>query len=94
MKIIWLETAILDLQSLRKFIAKDSPLAAKKIAKRLVQMVQLLVEQPAAGRPGRIHSTRELVVTGTPYIIPYRVKDNSIEILRVIHGAMQWPEEL
>ncbi|MFB2897343.1 type II toxin-antitoxin system RelE/ParE family toxin [Aerosakkonemataceae cyanobacterium BLCC-F50] len=44
------------------------------------------------GRPGRIPGTKELVVTRTPFILPYRVQGEQIEILAVIHAARQWPE--
>lgn len=49
---------------------------------------------PSMGRPGRVSGARELVVSGTPYIIPYRVRDEEVEILRVFHGARKWPRRL
>ncbi len=49
--------------------------------------------QPSMGRPGRKEETRELVVSGTPYFVPYRVRNDHLVILRVLHGAMQWPSE-
>lgn len=94
MIIKWLDDAIYDLQALRQYIAQDKPSAANRVAKRILSTVNLLPEQPGMGRPGRIPGTRELVVSSAPYIIPYRVKNNSIEILRVLHVAIQWPEEL
>jgi toxin ParE1/3/4 len=45
------------------------------------------------GRPGRVPGTRELVVSDTPFILPYRVRDSAVEILAVFHGARQWPEQ-
>jgi len=54
--------------------------------------VNLLLEQPGMGRVGRLLGTRELIIPGTPYIIPYRVKHHNVEILRVLHTAMEWPE--
>ena len=51
-----------------------------------------LAEMPAAGRPGRVSGTRELVVPGTRYIVAYRVRNNVLEVLRVMHGARSWPE--
>jgi toxin ParE1/3/4 len=45
------------------------------------------------GRPGRWPGTRELIIPGTPYIVPYRVKGPVVEILRVFHGARRWPDE-
>jgi len=35
---------------------------------------------------------RELVIGETPYIIPYRVRANAVEILRVFHAARKWPK--
>ena len=45
------------------------------------------------GRPGRVPKTRELVVSGTPYLVIYRVKNDRLEVLRVFHGARQWPQK-
>lgn len=94
MIIKWLDDAIHDLQALRQYIAQDNPSAATKVAKRILNSVKLLSEQPGIGRPGRVHNTRELIIPQTPYIIPYRVKDGAIEVLRVLHSAMQWPDEI
>jgi len=94
MIIKWLDDAINDLQALRQYIAQDKPSAASRVAKRILGTVNLLPDQPSIGRPGRVSGTRELIIPGLPYLIPYRVKTNIIEILRVLHAAMQWPEEL
>jgi toxin ParE1/3/4 len=74
------------------YIAQDRPDAAMSMVKRIQAAVSKLAPQPALGRPGRVTGTRELVVAGTPYIIPYRVRENTVEILRVFHGARRWPE--
>jgi toxin ParE1/3/4 len=52
-----------------------------------------LVDHAELGRPGRVPGTRELVVTGTPFIIPYRIKDSSVEILRIYHASRRWPDD-
>jgi toxin ParE1/3/4 len=83
----WLDQAVEGLKAVRTYIAHDNPSAAAKIAQRLRDAVKLLGDYPAAGRPGRVPNTRELVVTGTPYILPYRVRAESVEILRVLDGA-------
>jgi|SRR5262245_16297782 len=94
MRIQWYEDALHDLRSLRRYIAQDNAVAASKVVKKILYAVNMLSEQPGMGRPGRIANTRELIVSRTPYIVPYRVKHHAIEILRVFHCAMQWPEDL
>ncbi len=91
MRISWLDQAVEDLKSLRSYIARDNPSAAADVAQRIRDAVKLLRDYPAAGRSGRVPNTRELVVASTPYIIPYRVKGEDVEILRVLHGAQEWP---
>jgi toxin ParE1/3/4 len=53
--------------------------------------VERLATSPGLGRPGRVTGTRELVIVGTPYIVPYRVKADVIQIITVLHGARRWP---
>lgn len=55
--------------------------------------VTRLAEYPKIGRIGRVAGTRELVVTGTPYIVVYRIEPTAAVILRVLHGAQRWPPE-
>jgi toxin ParE1/3/4 len=88
----WLDQAVEDLKTVRTYIARDNPSAAADIGKRIRDAVKILGDYPAAGRAGRVPNTRELVVAGTSYILPYRVRAESVEILRVLHGAQQWPE--
>lgn len=92
MKIRWLDQAVTDLVAVRSYIVQDNPSAAGDVARRIRQAVAILIDYPAAGRPGRVPNTRELVVTGTAYILPYRVRGGVVEILRVLHGARKWPE--
>ncbi|MFA4828870.1 MAG: type II toxin-antitoxin system RelE/ParE family toxin [Thermodesulfovibrionales bacterium] len=87
MIIRWLDEAISDLIEIRDYIANDKPQAAQAVAGRIRKTVDLLKDQPGIGRPGRVEGTKELIIPGLPYIIPYRVKANSIEILRVLHTA-------
>ncbi len=60
---------------------------AGRVVQKIFRSVDLLKENPAIGRAGRVAGTRELVVAETPYIIPYRVRANAVEILRVFHAA-------
>lgn len=87
MRIVWLENARLDLQSIHDFIAADSSAVARSFAQRLISSVEALVEFPRRGRAGRMPGTLELVVTGTAYLAIYRLRDDLVEILSVQHGA-------
>jgi toxin ParE1/3/4 len=92
LKIKWVRLAVTDLDEAAAFISQDNPQAAKRQVKRIWDAARLLSDHPDAGRPGRVHGTRELVVADTPFIVPYRVVGNTVQILRVLHGARQWPE--
>ncbi len=93
MKIKWARLALADLDQAAEFISQDNPEAAKRTVKRIRDAARLLSDQPNAGRPGRVHGTRELVIADTPFILPYRVVKNTVQILRVLHGARKWPEQ-
>ena len=89
MKIRWLRRAEKDLDALYSFVARDSLAIAKVEVTRVTDAVMGLQTHPAMGRPGRVVGTRELVVK--PYIVAYRVKSETVHILRVLHSAMAWP---
>ncbi len=94
MQIKWLGEAGQDLVEIRRYIASDRPNAAVQVAKSILATVAYLRDHPEIGRAGRIPGTRELVIPGLPYIVPYRVKSAAIEILGVLHASQEWPKEL
>lgn len=77
-----------------EFIAQDNPQAALGQLDRIEHQTDMLIEQPEIGRPGRKQGTRELVISRTPFIVIYRIKGKRIELLRLLHGAQQWPQQL
>jgi addiction module RelE/StbE family toxin len=93
-RVRWLRRALANLLSSAAYVAERDPAAAARIAARLEAAVRELARHPAMGRPGRVAGTRELVVPGTPYVVPYRVVGEEIQILRVFHGAQRWPDEI
>ncbi len=89
---IWSPEAIADLIALRADIEQDDPAAAQRVALHMRNVETLLPSSPEIGRPGRVPGTRELIIPRTPYIVPYRLVGNTIQVLRVFHGARRWPE--
>lgn len=62
------------------------------MVERIQEAVSSLAVYPNLGRIGRVPQTRELIVAGTPFIVPYRIKDDVVEILTVLHAARRWPD--
>jgi toxin ParE1/3/4 len=92
--IVWSPRAIAHLVDLRAYIARDNPAAARRTASTLLAAVERLAERPGLGRPGRVPATRELVVPGTPYVVPYRQRGDRLEVIAVFHGRRKWPKRL
>ena len=94
MKIVWSRRAIRHLVALREYISRDSSSYAESVSGRILGSVELLAAQPSIRRSGRILRTRELVIPNTPFVIPYRVRDNRLELIAVFHGRRKWPAKL
>lgn len=94
MKLVWSAFALSDRDGIFTHIETDSPSAAIAVDERIVAATRRLRDFPESGRPGRVTDTRELIITGTSYIAAYQVTGELIRILRVLHGAQQWPDEL
>jgi len=93
-RVRWTPSALRDLEAIGDYVAKDKPGAASRLVGAIFDRTELLILHPESGRPGRIAGTRELVVTGTPYVVPYRVREGDVEVLAVFHGARRWPPAL
>lgn len=93
MRVNWTTGASQNLQQIEDYIAQDKPDAAVNTVLSIVEVVELLVQNPALGRAGRVVGTRELIISNAPYIVPYRIKNDCIEILRVLHSSVQWPKK-
>ena len=94
MKAVWSRRAIRHLAQVREYIANDSERNTAILAARILKAIELLQTHPEMGRPGRLLGTRELVVPDTPYIIPYRVKREHLELIAIFHGRQMWPAKL
>lgn len=94
MKIVWSAFALSDRDEIFTHIEADNPVAAIAVDERIVTAVSHLQDFPESGRTGRLPGTRELVIVGTPYVAAYQLTQGRVRILRVLHGAQQWPDDL
>jgi len=94
MRIEWLTQAVGDFEEAMNWIAERNPQAATSTAAMVYRQVEQLKLHPNLGRNGRVAGTRELVISHTHFIAPYRIRrdDHLIEILAFMHDARQWPE--
>ncbi len=92
MKIVCTEPARQDLSQIFAYIAEENPRAARALLATIRKQSTVLADNPQLGRLGRIEGTCELVLAGTHYILPYRLKDQQIQILAVFHAARKWPD--
>jgi toxin ParE1/3/4 len=87
MRVRWLRTALRNLDEEAADVAADDPAAARRVVERVLNAVEDLATHPDLGRPGRVPGTRELVVPRARYIVPYRVRGETVEVLRVFHTS-------
>jgi toxin ParE1/3/4 len=94
-----------DLRALRAQVAKDGERAADAMVARIVDRAERQLSRlpdsgspslpsPARGGGKGGGNARELAISGTPYVLPYRIVGDAVHILRVFHSARRWPGEL
>jgi addiction module RelE/StbE family toxin len=94
MRLEWSAFALADRTAIFDYIEADSPQAAIAVDDQIREQARALARFPESGRPGRVEGTRELVISRTPYVAAYRLAGKKIRILRILHGAQRWPEEM
>lgn len=78
-----------DLIDIWLAIAEDSPVNADRFIDRLSERIDGLADFPDRGALRRdIAAGLRMLVEGN-YLILYRVKNNSVEVKRIVHGARQ-----
>lgn len=91
MRVEWLRRALRDLEEEVAYIALENPEAADRFSEAIFASVDKLKLFPTMGREGRISGTRELTIPDWPYLIPYRVRNNCLQILSVFHTRRSPP---
>jgi toxin ParE1/3/4 len=90
-KLVWTVPALNDLVAAGEYINQENPEAASRMAARVKEAVEYLRDHPNMGRPGRLSDTKGLVVSGTPFIAVYWIRQGAVQILRLLHHAQRWP---
>ena len=91
MQLRWSPEAADDLVRIVQTIRQENPSVAERIATFICQRVATLETFPHLGRLGRVESTRELPLPPLPFVVVYRLREEGVEIARVLHGAQRWP---
>jgi plasmid stabilization system protein ParE len=91
--VIWSPQAVRDIDSIRAFIAQDSPAYAELEARRIVAAVERLQLFPESGRmvPER-RDTAIREVVASPYRIVYRLRGDVVEVVTVFRASRQFPD--
>lgn len=87
MKLLITSTADLDLEEIEARISSDNPAEADRFLELLSQRFELIAEMPGIGRRRDNYARGVRSIAEGDYVIVYRVKDEALEILRVLHGA-------
>ena len=91
--IIWQPLAKQDLESISRYISVDNPSAAVSVVSKIIHLtIDQLSAFPDSGKIGRASNTRELIISKTPYIVVYRIKNERIDILAIQHTSRKWKE--
>ncbi len=91
MRLLWTELAEADLDAIVLYVADESISNALAMDSRIRERVRMLADYPELGPLGRIPDTRELVVPNDRCVVVYRLQDDLVYVLRVIHGGQEWP---
>lgn len=92
--IVWATPARNALREIFGYITAANPLAARRVQTEIRESARRLEQLPMSGRIGRVDGSRESVIPRTPYVLAYRVADDTVTILHIFHGAQQWPDKL
>jgi len=89
MKVYWTDTAEGHLDAIHDYIAQDSPEYAKRLVDLITRRSQQISDYPLSGRRVPEYDIDQIpeVIEGS-YRITYYIKPDQIDVLAVIHGAM------
>lgn len=92
MQVKWLRRALRNLEQARNYVFQDNPTAAQELIIKIQNAANQLQNYPFMGKNGRVEGTRELIISNSPYILIYRIKEETVEVLRILHTSKFYPE--
>jgi toxin ParE1/3/4 len=91
MQLRWATEAATDLERIADYLLQHAPERATELVRKVYEAPAVLLEFPNRGRPGKKAGTRELVISALPYLVVYTVRGDVVSVVRILHGAQQWP---
>jgi addiction module RelE/StbE family toxin len=91
MKLRWTPRAVADLEEISDYLAAASPQAWEHLLLRVERLTEAIQDFTLMGKVGLVPGTREFVLSGTPYILVFQLKDDSVVIVSVRDGRMRLP---
>lgn len=88
--VFWRASARANLAAIIRFIANDSPPAARRMRGLIEASVLPAAEHPYLYRSGRVPGTREIIAHPN-YIVVYQVTAEHIEVVSVLHARQEYP---
>ena len=94
MKVNWTDAARTQLRDIHTFLYRSSAQYASKMVDRLTRRSQQIATFPRSGRvvPEANDVNIREVIEG-PYRIIYHLLGDEIDVIAIVHGASQWPEQ-
>jgi addiction module RelE/StbE family toxin len=85
----WTPAAAADLEQISDYLKARHPKYRQRTMRKVYRAIVSLRDSPQRGRLGREQGTRELLFPPLPYVVVYRVKEQSIEVLRIYHTSQE-----
>src|ERR1700733_8622392 len=87
MKVVWSDRALKSLAKTHSYISRDSEKRAHEVVDRILRRGDQLGAFPYSGRISPVPGLNVREIVENPYRIIYRVKDDAVEVIEVLHGA-------
>jgi toxin ParE1/3/4 len=91
LKLRWTPRAVADLEQIADYLLAVHPQSWDRLLTRVEETVDYLLHFPHMGKAGLVEGTREFVLSGTPYILVFRIKHDVVQMVSVRDGRMQLP---